>query len=756
MLQASPILKEASAILRGRALQIDPVLEQRFERLLALCRDHLPSVDEDLIRRAFRLAYWAHRDHKRATGEPYIIHPLEVAEIVARDIGFDDVTVAAAFLHDVVEDTEIKLDFIREEFGETMATIIDGVTKISGVFATRELGQAENVRKLMLSMATDIRVILVKFADRLHNMRTLDSLPRAKQIKIATETLELFAPLAHRFGFNALKSELEDLSLKVLNPEAYREIVAGLKASRQEREAYIQSFIGPLKERLEQEGFRFEIYGRSKNLYSIYRKMRRQDKPLDEIYDVFAIRIVLETTGRKGKEDCWRVYSIITDLYKPLPERFRDFISVPKSNGYQSLHTTVLGPEGRRVEVQIRTREMHEIAERGVAAHWKYKEGVDRADPRMEQFLDWVRDLLENPRPERATDFVREFRLNLYEEEIYVFTPRGELMTLPRGATPVDFAFKVHTEVGLHCIGAKVNGRMVPLSYKLKSGDQVEIITSKKQSPNPDWIKFVVTHKARSRIRHWINETRRKATEHGRAIWEKKARRAGLEVSEQELNRAVSRLKFPNQQQMFYEIGTGLFDVDELVRAIQRERSGGSDGEGEAPTLRLQYESFLDTAHATGRPALLIDGELHTDIVTKYATCCNPIPGDEVFGYVSRTGSIKIHRVNCRNAPNLLINHPDRVVPVEWSRQKDVQFVAALRILGEDRVGIVSDITTVISKNLKTNIRSITVDSEDGVFEGTLVLYVSDLEHLRRVIERIKRIDGIFGVYRFEEQSDDA
>ncbi|QXD16703.1 bifunctional (p)ppGpp synthetase/guanosine-3',5'-bis(diphosphate) 3'-pyrophosphohydrolase [Rhodocaloribacter litoris] len=752
-------MKQASAILRGHDLAVEPVFEERLERLLAGCRMCLPSVDEELIRRAFRLAYWAHRNDRRATGEPYIVHPLEVAEIVVHDIGFDDLSVAAAFLHDVVEDTELSLDFIREEFGETMANIVDGVTKISGVFASRELGQAENVRKLMLSMATDIRVILVKFADRLHNMRTIDSLPRPKQIKIATETLELFAPLAHRFGLNAVKSELEDLSLKVLNPEAYREIVSGLKASQQEREAYIRSFIGPLKQRLEQDGFRFEIYGRSKNLYSIYRKMKRQDKPLDEIYDVFAIRIVLESEGRKGKEDCWRVYSIVTDLYKPLPERFRDFISVPKSNGYQSLHTTVLGPEGRRVEVQIRTREMHEIAERGVAAHWKYKEGVTRADPRMEQFLEWVRDLLENPRPEQATEFVREFRLNLYEEEIYAFTPRGDLMTLPRGATPVDFAFKVHTEVGLHCIGAKVNGKMVPLSYKLQSGDQVEIITSKKQSPNPDWIKFVVTHKARSRIRHWINESRRKAIEHGRGIWQKRARRAGLEVDEQELNRVANRLKFPNQQQLFYEIGVGLFDADELVRAILRERddaAAGEEAEQEKAALRLQYESFLDTAQASGRPALMIDGELHTDIVTKYATCCNPIPGDEVFGYVSRTGSIKIHRVNCRNAPHLLINHPDRVVPVEWSRQKDVQFVAALRIMGEDRVGIVSDITTVISKNLKTNIRSITVDSEDGVFEGTLVLYVSDLEHLRRLIERIKRIDGIYGVYRFEEQADES
>lgn len=741
MAQVSTFLKEGS-------LNIPEIYQQRLEELIQVCHQHLPRVDEALIRRAFRVSYWAHRDHRRVTGEPYILHPLEVAFIVAEDISFDDMSVAAALLHDVVEDSDISLDFIREEFGETMGVIIDGLTKIQGVFTSRELGQAENVRKLMLSMAEDIRVILVKFADRLHNMRTIEALPPQKRLKIATETLELFAPLAHRFGLFKIKSELEDLSLKVLQPDEYYAIVRGLSESKKERESYIQRFIEPLKQRLEEAGLAFDLYGRPKNIYSIYRKMKRQNKPLEEIYDLFAIRIVLKSSGRKGKEDCWRAYSIVTDLYKPLPERFRDFISVPKSNGYQSLHTTVLGPGGRKVEVQIRTREMHEVAERGVAAHWRYKEGIEDLDPKMDQWLRWVHEILENPKPDQATEFVKEFRLNLYDDEIYVFTPKGEVISLPQGATPVDFAFRVHTEVGLHCIGAKVNGKLVPLSYKLKSGDQVEIITSKKQTPNPDWMKFVVTQKARSHIRHWINEQRRKAIELGKELWQKRAQRLALEVDERQLQRVAHRLKFPNLQQMFYEIGSGLFEVDELVRALQ---TGDSQQESGAPALRLGYERFLDTAKETGQPALKIDGELHTDIVTTYASCCNPIPGDEVFGYVSRSGAIKIHRVNCKNAPYLLINHADRIVPVEWSRQKDVQFLAALRVIGEDRVGIVSDITTVISKSLKTNIRSITVDSEDGVFEGTIVLYVSDLEHLRRVIERIKRIDGIYGVYRFEE-----
>ena len=749
---------QASAILKSNDLQLDPEYDEKLQALLEVCRQSLPALDEDLIRRAFLLGFWAHRNDQRASGEPFITHPLEVATIVARDIGFDDLSVAAALLHDVVEDTEFSLEFIREEFGESMATIIDGLTKISGVFESRELGQAENVRKLMLSMASDIRVILVKFADRLHNMRTIESLPKQKQLKIASETRDLFAPLAHRFGLFNVKSELDDLALKVLDPESYYEIVHELRASKAERNAYVQAFVEPLRERLQSDGFDFEIHGRPKNIYSVYRKMKRQNKPLDEIYDLFAIRIVLKSEGKKGKEDCWRVYSIITDLYKPLPERFRDFISVPKSNGYQSLHTTVLGVDGRRVEVQIRTLEMHEVAERGVAAHWKYKEGVAQSDAQLDRWLSWVRDLIENPKPEQATEFVKEFRLNLYDEEIYVFTPDGDLLSLPSGATPVDFAFDVHTEVGFHCIGAKVNGKMVPLSYKLKSGDQVEVITSKKQTPNPDWMKFVVTHKARSRVRHWINEKRRKAVELGKDIWEKKMGRAHLELDEQEMHRYVSRLKFPNPQQMFYEIGVGLYDANDFVQfvksgeSVRDEESGErSDEDHEQTTARLQYESFLDTAQSTGRPALMIDGDLHTDIVTRYASCCNPIPGDDVFGYVSKSGNIKIHRLNCRNAPNLLINHPDRIVPVEWSRQKDVQFVAALRVMGEDRVGIVSDLTTVISKNLRTNIRSITVDSDDGIFEGTLVIYVSDLEHLRRLIERMKRIEGIHGVYRFEE-----
>lgn len=754
MIKASSTLREQLT-----RLEIEPAYERRLRVLLEYVRRNLPGSDEGMIRRAFELAYWAHRDDRRASGELYIAHPLEVATIMAQKIPFDDHAVAAALLHDTVEDTDISLELIEAEFGAEMRRIIDGLTKIDHVFESRELGQAENVRKLVLSMAEDVRVILVKFADRLHNMRTLGSLPPHKRLKIASETRDLFVPLAHRFGLHEVKTELEDLCLKAIEPESYRAIADGLQAKKKQREAFVDKFIEPIREELEERGFEFEMYGRPKSITSIYRKMLRQEKTLDEIYDLFAVRIVLKSTGKQGREDCWRVYSVLTDRYKPIPERFRDFISVPKSNGYQSLHTTVVGPGGRPVEIQIRTEEMHEIAERGVAAHWKYKEGQGpsgdgmpvSAEARLERVYDWVRDLLEHPSADGARAFVETFRLELYEDEVYVFTPRGDLISLPNGSTPVDFAFAIHTEVGFHCIGAKVNGKMVPLSHRLASGDQVEVLTSPKQTPNPDWMQFVVSHKATSRIRHWIREKRRKAVEHGRETLERKLKRARLELDEHELNVLSSKLKFPSVQQLLYEIGTGLYDPTEFVQFV-REGRKHEERADDAPTpLRIQVEEFTETAREEGRGTIIIDGEQQKDMAIRYAACCNPIPGDDVFGYVSKTGSINIHRVTCRNAPHLLVEHEDRIVPVDWSRQKDVQFVAALRIVGEDRVGLVSDLTTVISKNLKTNIRSITIESEDGVFEGTVVMLVSDLKHLRRLVQRLSRIEGVFGVYRLEE-----
>lgn len=728
---------------------VEPASQQQasFARLVAACQANLPSVDANMLEMAFRLANWAHRNDKRASGEPYIVHPLQVAHTLATDLTFDDHCVAAGLLHDVVEDnSDVSIEHIRAYFGEPLAAIVDGVTKLEQRFESREVGHAENFRKLLLSMASDFRVILVKFADRLHNMQTLKSLRPDKQLKIASETLELYAPLAHRFGLYALKNEYEDLALKTLSPEDYYDISRGLKAKKKQREEFISRFIGPVQTELRRNGFEFDIYGRPKHIYSIYRKMREQAKTLDEIFDLLAIRIILNSSGKKGKEDCWRVYSIITDLYQPLPERFRDFISVPKSNGYRSLHTTVIGPDGRRIEVQIRTRDMHQIAEYGVAAHWRYKEAGKGPEADLEQRYAWARDLLENPDSERATEFVEEFQQDIAGEEIYLFTPKGDLLTMPKGATPVDFAFRIHTQVGLTCNGARVNGRVVPLSHRLASGDQVEILTSPKKTPNPDWMKFVVTQKARSRIRHWINEERREKTLAGREAWEKRAQKAKIEVSDQVLSRFAARLKFPNTQQMFYEIGQGLFDVRELV-SLAKERS--LQAEEAAKETIDDASKFISQAQEAGAPALMIFGEQFKGIASTYASCCNPIPGDPVFGYLSRTGGIRIHRKTCQNARHLYRSQ-DRIVPVEWSRQKDMKFMAALRIVGEDRVGMVSDITDTISKGLKTNIRSISVESIDGVFEGSVVLDVPDLTHLRKLIEKIRRIRGILGVHRLD------
>ncbi len=762
---------------------VAPEIEAQFEALLATCRRTLGAVDEEMLRRAFRVAYWAHEGVVRASGEPYITHPLEVARIYAEEMAMDDVSVAAALLHDVIEDTEVSLSFLRDSFGDTLALLVDGLTKIGSVKAAVGAGegggkgiasgQAENVRKLMLSMAQDVRVILVKFADRLHNMRTISGLRPQKQAKIAAETLDLFAPLAHRFGLARVKTELENRSLAVLDPERYAAIERGLAETLPEREVYIARFLEPLPERLDDAGLsgHYRLSGRPKTIHSVYRKMQGEGKDFDDIHDLMAVRIVLDNPPvdvpdgadakrieqlreAREKEECWRAYSAVTSLYRPLPDRIKDYVSVPRSNGYQSLHTTVIGPDGRRVEVQIRTVRMHEVAERGVAAHWKYKEGVAGGDGAgdLDQYLVWVRDLLD-ARDDQASEFVRDFRLSLYEAEIYCFTPRGHLITLPTRATPVDFAYMVHSDVGHHCIGAKVNGRIVPLSYELHSGDQVEILTSKKQTPNPDWIKFVVTQKAKVRLRQWVNEKKRQAVEIGREVWEKRAKKAGLEMDEQALRKAVARAQIP--------VAAGHVRRDRAgpprCRGTRRAR-----GEGQRPAARDRRGTVGVGAAAAvrGVPRHQRQGRrprahhrrraCRRGCTTQYATCCHPLPGDDIFGYVSKTGVIKIHRTTCRNALDLLTNHPERSVSVSWSRHKDVNFATTLRVMGEDRVGIVSDVTTVISKNLKTNIRSITIDSKDGIFEGYIALYVGDLDHLRRVMDRLRRVDGIHGVYRLE------
>ncbi len=722
-----------------------------LENLLRVCRESLDYCDEDLIKRAFKLCYLAHRGETRASGEPYYLHPIEVSIIVAKEIGIDDVSVAAALLHDTVEDTPITLADIEKYFDPTVTHLIDGLTKISGVFKNRNTKQAEAFMKLLLSMSEDLRVVLIKFADRLHNMRTIQHLVREKQIVIASETIELYAPLAHRFGLYKLKSELEDLSFKVLDPTGYRFIARKLREKKEARENFIQEFMVPIRKRLVDVGFHFDIKGRPKHIYSIYRKMMRQQKPFEEIYDLFAIRIILDEPHQK--EDCWRVYSFITDSYTPIPERFRDFISVPKANGYQSLHTTVITNKGIKVEIQIRTRKMDEIAEKGLAAHWKYKEGDDKNT--IDKFVHWVRDILENPRPDAATEFVKDFQLNLYTDEIYVFTPNGELRTLPKGATPIDFAFDIHSEIGERALAAKVNGKIVPLRHELKGGDQVEIITGKQINLNTDWINDVVTHKAKSRMRQFIKQRERELADQGRDIWERKAARQKINISEQDLAKIVGRLRYSSTQKLFSDIANGVFDVNRLATIVKQVISGGKiedEKQDDLPVVDEEEfnEQFYEDARTTGqKDGLIINGNL-TDVKYSYARCCNPIPGDEVIGFISRNGDIKIHRVNCKNTRHLLQTDAERIIDVSWARNTNEQFIGAIRIIGEDRVGLINDITDVISKSLRTNMKSINVNSDSGMFEGTLILYVDNIGHLEKIIKQIVKIDGIKQAYRYE------
>lgn len=733
-------------------LTLTKVQQSELDELLKLCHSNLDETDDELVSLAYKLCYRSHKGVHRASGEAYYLHPVAVAKIMADEFTIDDESVVAALLHDTVEDTTVTLEMIEEVFGSTVRHLIDGVTKISGVFENRDTKQAETFMKLILSMAEDIRVVLIKFADRLHNMRTINHIPREKQLKKATETMELYAPLAHRFGLFKIKNEFEDLCFKVIDPNSYKFIVRKLREKKEAREKFIEEFMDPIQSELKAQTFNFEIKGRPKHIYSIYRKMQRQQKPFEEIYDLFAIRIILENPHTK--EDCWRVYSIITDWYTPIPKRFRDFISVPKANGYQSLHTTVITKKGHKVEVQIRTRKMDDIAEHGVAAHWKYKEGTGGGSSELDKFVHWVRDVLDSPRPEAATEFVKDFQLNLYQDEIYVFTPDGELKTLPKGASCIDFAFEIHSEIGERAIAAKVNGKMVPLRQKLRIGDQVEIITGNKINLNPDWMEDVVTHKAKARLRQFIKQKERKIADEGRELWEKKAAKGKIEISDQELMKVAHNFRFESTQEMFYEIGSGAFEVSKLYNVVKQLKSKGrleKEGQNEdAKSEEKIQEEYIATARSAGDgKELLVDGEL-SNVKYSYANCCNPIPGDDVIGFISRNGNVKIHRSNCKNAHHLIRTDSERIIDVTWAKNIDTQFLGAVKVIGEDRVGLVNDITEILSKSLQTNMKSINVSSEGGMFEGILTIYINDLKHLEKAINRLEKVEGIKTVMRYE------
>lgn len=727
------------------------VILKEYRALLKALDPGVGKDDRKRIRQAFELAAEAHKDTRRKSGEPYILHPIAVAKIVAKEIGLGPTAVIAALLHDTVEDTEISNAEILKIFGPKVAEITEGLTKISAVFDMRSSFQAENFRKLLLTLARDVRTILIKIADRLHNMRTMDSMQRNKQLKIASETMYLYAPLAHRLGLYAIKSELEDLALKYTEKDTYREIANKLQQSKRERTRFINEFVRPIQSELDRQSFNYRITGRPKSIYSIYNKMKTKNVEFEEVYDLFAIRIIIDTPPEREKADCWRAYSVVTDFYQPNPQRLRDWISTPKTNGYESLHTTVMGPKGRWVEVQIRTERMDEIAERGFAAHWKYKEGSH--DSGLDSWLRRIRELLKNPEA-NAFDFMEEFKLNLYSKEMYVFTPTGDLKILPVGSSAIDFAYEIHTDIGNHCIGAKVNHKLVPISHKLQNGDQVEIITSKKQRPSEDWLNFAITSRARSKIKQAVKEERRKVSMEGREMLERKFQSLKVNFNHENIAPLVEYFKAESTLDLYYKIANKRINLTE-IRKLKGPK-GTIVLPGIAPTVEEEARNIKTVRDSYKDEELLIFGESSKQINYQFAKCCNPIPGDDVFGFITVNGEIKIHRTNCPNAVQLMSNYGYRVVKTRWTRKEQIAFLTGLKITGLDDVGVMQKITGIISGDMKLNIRSIQIDTHDGIFEGDIMLYVNNIEQLTGLINHLKHIKGINSVTRLEVKDTDA
>lgn len=722
---------------------------RQYRALLKLLRSKLKKGDKEMVRRAFEIAAEAHKTMRRKSGEPYILHPIAVAMICVEEIGLGVRSTICSLLHDTVEDTDITIEYIEKEFGAEIARIVDGLTKISNVMDTNTSQQAENFKKILLTLTDDPRVILIKLADRLHNMRTLDYMKREKQLKIASETIWVYAPLAHRMGLYNIKTEMEDLSMKYLEPEAYREIAQRLSETKRERTRYINEFIKPLKEKLKRAGFSFDIYGRPKSIHSIWNKMKKKGVDFDEVYDLFAIRIIVYATPEKEKEECWKVYSMITDEYMPSPERLRDWISNPKNNGYEALHTTVMGPQGKWVEVQIRTNRMNEIAEKGLAAHYKYKEGSSEED-RFDKWFSQIREMISSQDTD-SVDFLQDFKTSFLAEEIYVFTPKGDVKMLPVNSTALDFAFAIHSAVGSRCIGAKVNHKLVPISHKLRSGDQVEIITSNKQKPNEDWLKFVVTAKARAKIKDSLKEEKRKIADDGKQTLQRKLENKGATFSQHNIDELVNFYKVPSQLDLFYNIATKQTDLKELKDFTI---SGGKlellkpqkiITEVKLPETDAKPQHKKDSE-------LIIFGESSDKIKYSLAKCCSPIPGDDVFGFVSTGKGLIIHRTNCPNAARLMANYAPRIVKTKWAKNKEISFLTGLKIIGIDDVGVINKITNIVSGELRINIAALTIESGEGMFEGTIKIFVHDKEELDELVNRLKHLKGIYEVERLDTE----
>ena len=728
-----------------------------YRNLMRACLNFTSKAERKEIRRAFEYSLEAHEGARRKSGEAYIFHPIAVAKIVIKEIGLDATSVVCALLHDVVEDTFAEIDDIEREFGTEVANIIDGLTKISGVFDHKSSAQAENFRKMLLTLSDDTRVILIKLADRLHNMRTLQFMKKEGQLKIASETLYLYAPLAGRLGLYNIKNELEDLALKYTDSAAYLRINAALKKVQRESRYYIQSFIKSIRDQLKATGLDFKIKSRFKSVHSIYSKMQRQGINFDEVYDLFAIRIILDSPHEEESRDCWTVYSIITEMYTPNPERLRDWITLPKSNGYESLHVTVMGPRGKWIEVQIRSDRMDYIAEHGMAAHWRYKEDGQQVDEYFEKWLDRVRDILENTNL-NAIDVVREFQTNLVPDEVFVFTPRGDLIQLPSGSTVLDFAYEIHSNIGHACIGAKVNNKVVPLKTTLQNGDQVEIITSKKQKPKQEWLQYVMTSKARHKIKESIRKERRIVAENGKELFQWSLGKFGISEHDMIVNELMAFFRIPTKQDLFYRIGARELDMLKLQEFIRMKRKGEQIDIPQPDTKqrkvlqdRKEFEAWLKKNKGMSLDMLMVGGDMD---LSEYhmAECCQPIPGDDILGFYTPEDGIVIHRTNCKKAISLMSNFGGNIIKSKWTDDlAGVTFLAGIKITGEDRQGIVNDLVKVISNQMKLNMRSITIDSLDGMFEGTFKVFIHDAEQLDQLFNNLRKVRSVLQVARVEE-----
>jgi GTP diphosphokinase / guanosine-3',5'-bis(diphosphate) 3'-diphosphatase len=721
---------------------------RHYKALLKSLAPKLKPGDKAMVRQAFEMSAEAHKTMRRKSGEPYILHPIAVAMICVEEIGLGVRSTICALLHDTVEDTDITLEDIQREFNTEIARIVDGLTKISTVIDKSTSQQAENFKKILLTLTDDPRVILIKLADRLHNMRTMDSMKKEKQLKISSETVWVYAPLAHRMGLYKIKSEMEDLAMKYLEPEVYKDIAKKLAETKKERTKYINEFIKPIKEKLDTTGLNFDIYGRPKSIHSIWNKIKKQGVAFEQVYDLFAIRIILNSLPEDEKADCWKVYSIIADAYNPRPERLRDWLSNPKSNGYEALHTTVMGPQGKWVEVQIRTKRMDEIAEKGLAAHFKYKEGNSTED-RFDKWFAQIREVISSQDTD-SVDFLQDFKTSFLAEEIYVYTPKGQVKMLPLGSTALDFAFSIHSAVGSKCIGAKVHHKLVPISYVLRSGDQIEIITSEKQKPKEDWLQVVITAKAKNKIKDALREEKRKVADEGKYVLQRKFSALGAAYTPGNIDEVTLFYKLTSQLDLLYKIATKVIDLKEL----NDFQVLGDRLEPPKPKIPINNDTvtdnFVQKQVSKKDSELIIFGESSDKIQYQLAKCCNPINGDNVFGFVSTGKGMVIHRTNCPNAAQLMANYGHRIVKTKWAKNKEISFLTGLKIIGMDDVGVINKITTIISGDMKVNISALSIESSDGLFEGLIKVFVHDKEELEELVTRLSTLNGIQSVTRFD------